>query len=240
MGPTRAQTRANYDRLSRWYDLFSGGAERALRREGIRALAVQQGERLVEIGAGTGAALVELAQAAGPEGLVVGVDLSPGMCRITQLRLVPDPRPIRDATDCRVSRSRSATGTVRTDTHLRAAAICGDATHAPLATGVFDAAFMSFTLELFDEGDMSAVLAECWRVLRPGGRLGVVAMAEPVRATPMTRLYAWSHARFPTTVDCRPIAVSQVLARGGFRVERLMRRSLWGLPVEVAVCRAPG
>jgi len=218
MTPTREQTRANYDRLSRWYDLLAGSSERALRDRGLRELAVRDGERVLEIGCGTGAALVELASMVGPAGLAVGVDLSTGMCRQAELQIA----------DCGL----------RIEVPLNASVICGDATRLPLGRGYFDAVFMSFALELFDEGDMRSVLAECRRVLRPGGRLCVVAMAEPVRPTPMTRLYAWAHGRFPAAIDCRPIGVSQVLALGGFDVGRLSRHSLWGLPVEVALARA--
>ena len=218
MSPTRAQTRANYDRLSRWYDLLAGSSERALRDLGLRELAVRGAERVLEIGAGTGAALVELARAAGPAGLAAGVDLSTGMCRETGLRI--------------------ADFGLRIGSPLRAGMVCGDAVRLPVACDSLDAIFMSFALELFDEGDMRSVLAECRRVLRPGGRLCVVAMAEPVRPTPMTRLYAWAHGRFPAAIDCRPIGVSQVLALGGFDVGRLSRHSLWGLPVEVALARA--
>jgi ubiquinone/menaquinone biosynthesis C-methylase UbiE len=215
MIPTRAQTRANYDRLSRWYDLLSGGAERALREAGIRELAVRPGERVLEIGAGTGAALVELARAAGPEGLAVGVDLSMGMCGIAGLRI--------------------ADLGSRNGEPLNAMIARGDAAHLPTEQGAFDAVFMSFALELFDEGEMRSVLAECGRALRPGGRLCAVAMAEPIRPTPMTRLYAWAHERYPATVDCRPIAAAVLLEASGYRVDRAIRRSLWGLPVEITV-----
>jgi ubiquinone/menaquinone biosynthesis C-methylase UbiE len=218
MSPTRAQTRANYDRLSRRYDLIAGSSERALRDLGLWELAVREGEQALEIGAGTGAALVELARAAGPAGLAVGVDLSLGMCRIAGLRIA----------DCRLP----------IESHPQVAIVCGDAACIPLAESAFDAVFMSFALELFDGSDMRAVLAECRRVLRPAGRLCVVAMAKPIRPNLMTRLYAWAHAHFPAAIDCRPIAVSQVLALGGFRVERALRRSLWGLPVEIALARA--
>lgn len=64
----------------------------------------------------------------------------------------------------------------------------------PIPEGCFDAVFMSFALELFDESDTRTVLAECRRVLMPGGRLCIVAMAQPVRPNPMIRLYAWAHA----------------------------------------------
>jgi ubiquinone/menaquinone biosynthesis C-methylase UbiE len=220
MSPARTETRANYDRLSRWYDLLSGGAERAVREAGLQELDIREGERVLEIGAGTGASLVELARAAGPAGRAVGVDLSWGMCRIAGLRIA----------DCRL----------RVEMPVRGAIICGDAVRIPVARSFFDAAFMSFALELFDEGDMRAVLAECRRVVRAGGRLCVVAMAEPSRPTAMTRLYAWAHHRFPAAVDCRPIALASVMEWGGWRVERLVRRSLWGLPVEIAVGWAPG
>jgi ubiquinone/menaquinone biosynthesis C-methylase UbiE len=206
--------------------MLAGSSERALRELGLRELDVREGERVLELGCGTGAALVELASAAGPAGLALGVDLSLGMCRGTRLR-------IRDC-EC-----RNSSGTMlRIESSVEVGVVCSDAVRLPLIGGDFDAAFMSFALELFDESDMGAVLAECRRVLRPGGRLCVVAMAEPFRPTPMTRVYAWAHGRFPAAIDCRPIAVSQVLALGSFSVERLSRHSLWGLPVEVALARA--
>jgi demethylmenaquinone methyltransferase/2-methoxy-6-polyprenyl-1,4-benzoquinol methylase len=227
MPSTRSQTRANYDRLSWWYDLLAGSSERALRDLGLREVGVQPGEHVLELGCGTGAALVELARAAGLTGFAVGLDLSLGMCRETQRKLADGPRNTQHVL-------RNAYSVVVRQPLV----LCADATLLPFIGGVFDAVFMSFALELFDESDMRAVLAECRRVLRPSGRLCVVAMGLPDRATPMTRLYAWAGARFPTTVDCRPIAVSQVLALGGFSVEHLSRRPLWGLPVDVALARA--
>ena len=51
----------------------------------------------------------------------------------------------------------------------------------------------------------------------------------------MSRLYGWAHATFPVAIDCRPIALSQILSDCGFRVDRRLSRSLWDLPVEVAL-----
>jgi ubiquinone/menaquinone biosynthesis C-methylase UbiE len=85
--PTRSETRRWYDRLSRWYDWVSSPWEGPFRRMGLQALDLQEGERLLELGPGTGHGLVTLAHAAGPSGLVCGLDLSPGMLSVARQRL---------------------------------------------------------------------------------------------------------------------------------------------------------
>ena len=59
------------------------------------------------------------------------------------------------------------------------------------------------------------VLAEVRRVLRPAGRVGIVAMAESANQNVMTDMYAWLHRHFPHFVDCRPIDVGVLLGRAG-------------------------
>ena len=66
---------------------------------------------------------------------------------------------------------------------------------------------MSFTLELFEPADVALVLADIRRVIRPTGRLGVVAMAESASSNAMIDAYKWLHRHFPHFVDCRPINV---------------------------------
>ncbi len=210
---TRAQTRATYDRISRHYELLEGFWERPARRVGLAALAPAPGETMLEIGCGPGYALVEIARAAGPNGRAVGVDLAEGMCRLARGRLTREGLP------------------------GRAEVVHGDASCLPLATGSFDGAFMSFVLELFDTPQIPFVLAECRRVLRPGGRLVVVSLSKEGPDSSVRRLYERGHERFPRLLDCRPIYAARALDEAGMTITSGRTASLWGLPVEVVRSR---
>jgi ubiquinone/menaquinone biosynthesis C-methylase UbiE len=206
---TREQARASYDRLSRWYDLLAARSEREAREAGLRLLDVQEGERVLEVGFGTGQGLVSLARSAGRPGRVLGVDLSPGMVR---------------RADERVRRAGLAD---------RVALLQGDATRLPFRSGSFDAAFSAFTLEQFDTPEIPIVLSECRRILRLGGRLAVVSLAK--RSCVMTRIYELAHRLFPVSVDCRPIYVQTAMEEAGFHTQAATEVSMWGMPVEIVV-----
>ncbi len=204
----RTQTRQNYDRLSRWYDLFAS-SERQFTESGLHDLDVHTGENALEIGFGTGHAIVGLAQAAGATGLVAGVELSPGMIAMAKKHVGVHP----------------AGG--------NPALLNGDAAALPFKAHTFQAVFLSFTLELFAESEIPGVLGECRRALAPEGRLGVVAMA---RSNSLAcRLYEWGHARWPALLDCRPIDVRGWLESSGFNLRSNRLKIMWGLPVAIVV-----
>jgi len=208
-------TRTFYDRISGAYDLIADASEATCREQGLRALGVVAGERALELGFGTGHALVTLAGSAGPTGLVCGVDISEGMLGVAR-------RTVQSAGSGHI------------------ALTVGDARALSFRDASLDAAFMSFTLELFDSTMIPVVLAEVRRVLRPSGRLGVVAMTESADQNVMTDIYTWLHRHFPHFVDCRPIDLADLLERAGFRVTSGEPMSIWGLRVTACVATKSG
>jgi demethylmenaquinone methyltransferase/2-methoxy-6-polyprenyl-1,4-benzoquinol methylase len=213
---TREQTRQNYDRMSRWYDLFAG-SEKKFTESGLQILGAKAGERVLEIGFGTGHSLGTLAGQVGEAGLVAGVELSPGMIEVARNRIYPFGH----------KQAKSPERSVQM--------IQGDGTLTPFASNSFDAVFLSFTLELFSENEIPVVLKECRRVLKQEGRLVVVSLAK--KDVLACRLYEWGHERWPVLLDCRPIELRKSLETGGFRVQAAKVQTMWGLPVEIVLSR---
>ncbi|MGQ7298195.1 class I SAM-dependent methyltransferase [Quadrisphaera sp. KR29] len=150
---------ATYDALSDERLLYRAG-----RREGVRALALRPGERVLDLGCGTGLSLPLLVGAVGERGRVVGLDASAAML-------------------ARAGRRVAAAGwrqvaLVRADAaHLdpvRLAALTGPTPQAGGPDG-FDAVLACYCLSLLPDP------APAWRalprLLAPAGRVAVVDLA---------------------------------------------------------------
>lgn len=148
-----AQVRTMFDRIAPIYErmntVMSAGLDAGWRREAMRATGLRTGMSAVDVACGSGSLTRLLAEAVGPSGSVIGVDVSEAMLRVAAGRV--GPASIR---------------------YERA-----DALALPLADGTVDAATIAFGLR--NVADYRACLAEMARVTRVGGRIVVLEIATP-------------------------------------------------------------
>ncbi|MFC9243723.1 class I SAM-dependent methyltransferase [Streptomyces sp. NPDC057136] len=153
----------------------------------VDALGLRRGDAVLDAGCGTGRALAALREAVGPEGAVLGADLTPAMLE----------------TAVRAGRDRSGT------------LLLTDVARLPLRNGSLDAVFAAGLISHLTHPGPG--LRELARVVRPGGQLalfhpvGRAALAarhgraitdEDLRAEPMLRpLLAGSGWHMDTYVD---------------------------------------
>lgn len=211
---TKSETKAFYNKIAKAYDLLAEHSEQPIREVAMKMLAPAPGEHLLEIGFGTGHVLVELAKTVGPTGKVFGIDISENM--LAQARGLLERECLTDS--------------VILD--------CGDAEDLPYPSDSFDGIFMCFTLELFDTPVIPRVLAQCKRVLRPGGRIVVAAVSKEAKPGIVLQAFEWTHRHFPNLLDCRPIYARRTLKAEGYVVEDSRVESMW-VPVEIVRARKP-
>ncbi|MEJ2739369.1 MAG: methyltransferase domain-containing protein [Dehalococcoidia bacterium] len=208
---SKEEAKQYYDRISKVYDFLAGAFERKYAEIALQRLSIERGEIVIEIGFGTGHCLKQMAESVGEEGKIYGVDISSGMLEVARSRL-------------------KKAGLLE-----RVELYCGDAAVLPYDDSMFDAAFMSFTLELFDTPEIPAVLEEVKRVLKPGGRVGITAMSRENGDSRMLRIYEWAHKKWPVFTDCRPIYLERSLVDAGYGIRNREKLKLSGLPVEIVI-----
>lgn len=120
-------------------DVHPGGAQAS--RELIAALALSDGQRLLELGCGTGRTALRLARDAHVH--VVALDLLSEMLR-------PARRKLQGVSE-------------------RSALVQADASELPFREQSFDRVYSESVLGMQSEVDLRSVLAEAFRVLKPGG-----------------------------------------------------------------------
>jgi ubiquinone/menaquinone biosynthesis C-methylase UbiE len=184
----------NWDRLREHVEAMKAD----LTRELLSELRLSAGDRVLELGAGTGELAARLAELVRPGGSVVASDLAPGMVEL-----------IRNRTH----------GIAEVDV----AEI--DATDIPLDDASVDAVVFRMGLMLVPQP--LAALRECRRVLAPGGRLAVAAWGAPQDNPWMTAvgMAAMMHGLVsggpPTGPGtpfslADPVVVEKLLAEAGF------------------------
>ncbi|MEA2070685.1 MAG: class I SAM-dependent methyltransferase [Asgard group archaeon] len=205
---TPQEARKAYNQMSSWYDLFSG-FEKDYREKGIQLLKVKPGEKILEIGSGTGNSLLILGEKVGTSGKVYGIDISEGMVKVSKSKL------------------RQA------NLMDRVILTCGNALELPYEDNFFDGIFICFTLELFAKPEITLFFEECKRVLKIKGRMGIVSMEKKKRDSVMVKIYELFHKLFPRWIDCRPIPVKDLLEKNGLKINSYQQFRMWGLPVAI-------
>lgn len=147
-----------YRRIAPGYDLICRPLYAGARADAVRALQLQPGQRVLDLGCGTGLALPALAEAVGPTGEVVGVDGSPQMLARARRRTRALPQ---------VRLLQQELGGFARDGRLREESPDAAAPD-PLPDPGFDALLLGMVLAVVD--DWQDVFARAWQQLRPGGQ----------------------------------------------------------------------
>ena len=200
-----------YSRLSRVYDWLAA-SEKKFINQGLELLNPLRGEKILEIGYGTGFAQENIIRAVGA-GLSAGLDLSAGMGNTAKRKLL------------------------KAGFAERMALVQSDTLPIPFPIESFDGIFSSFTLELFNTPEIPKVLKECRRVLKGGGRLVIVSLSKDDPLPLIGRIYETLHNRYPMLLDCRPIPARELLEKAGFQIRDVIKTSMWGLPVIILDAR---
>lgn len=179
---TISEIRRVYSRRARRYNVSSyayglaGYRLGSYRHRGVEALALRQGDTVVEIGCGTGANFSALQRAIGPSGTIIGVDLTPAM--LDQAR-----RRVREQGWANVELVES------------------DATHYEFRRGI-NGIFSTFALTLVPDYD--DVIRRGAEALAPEGRFVIVDFkAPPSWPVPALRAIVPLLRPFAVTLDLR-------------------------------------
>lgn len=212
---SKEATKSGYDGLSKWYDAITGSYLRKSRERGLQKLSAKNGETVLEIGFGTGHGITALAKSVGNTGNVYGLDISEGMRSVAQNRIE------------------------KAGLSHRVKLNVGDAANLPFEDNFFDAIFTSFALELLEAHELPIVLHECQRVLKAGGRIGVVSLSKKAEGNKIMAFFYRAAYRYYPNLAGHPHLVQKALEEARFQTQDAEQLSVWGLPVEIIIACKP-
>jgi demethylmenaquinone methyltransferase/2-methoxy-6-polyprenyl-1,4-benzoquinol methylase len=218
-GLSKETLRGIYGRIAKRYDFQHGLITAKADQRGRKILVnntVQEGDRVLDCGAGTGTTGILAAMRAGPQGTVTMFDLSEAMLAVARGKVAQLHVPAK----------------VRFQT--------GDMVHLPFADNSFDVVLSTYSLCPLYDPEKGAL--ELYRVTKPGGKVGAAHSSEP--HNPLLKFFAdrvediaW---RLPwLSMGCRSVTVLPALEKAGGRVifSKQIGVPLW--PFRVFVVEKP-
>jgi ubiquinone/menaquinone biosynthesis C-methylase UbiE len=205
---TSCQAQRFYDWLGAGHDLGER-YERAAKARGLALLDCRPGQRVLNAGVGTGKEQIIIQERLLPTGIAVGIDISPTMLALTAGRVPPPAN----------------------------AALCrGEIQRLPYANGSFDRVFSSYVLDLIPLAEIHHILAEFYRVLRPGGRLVTVSLTAGITLPSRLLMGAWQAFYRVSPImlgGCRPVRLTYPFLKAGFSAVNREVVVQLGMPSEI-------
>jgi ubiquinone/menaquinone biosynthesis C-methylase UbiE len=208
-----AAVEATYARIAKHHDAWASRAEGRAKARALELAEIRPGERVLEVGVGTGLLFVEAVKALGGQGFALGVDRTEEMLARARARLGGESGP-----SFRLER--------------------GDARALAVADKSFDVAFSCYLLDLLDPEGIRAVLREIRRALKPGGR---AALASMTHAESFWHASYGALSRIDPRLfgGCRPISLPPYVEEAGLRIVTREYVSEMLFPSEVVLAIAP-
>lgn len=158
---TTAQTEGRLIRWASFYDAFANimtlGQIHRLRTRTVDHALLKPGEKVLDVGCGTGGVTIPAKQRVGKTGEVSGIDPAPKMIA--------------------VARRKASSAGLEVDFRV------GVIESLPFPNGTFDAVTSSLMMHHLPEHLQVKGLAEICRVLKPGGRILIADMKRPSNST---------------------------------------------------------
>lgn len=202
---SQEQVKKVYDGLAWIYDIWGALTEGRARRRGIELARIQDGEKVLDVAAGTGLILADMVKQ-NQTGLNVGIDISAGMLQ--------------------KARARLKTCSSRIELKL------ASALEVPYPDETFDLVINGYMFDLMPVEAMPKILREFRRVLKPAGRLVLINMTEGER--PGSQVYQWVYQQAPALMGgCRGVKIAGLLPQAGFQVNTREYHQQFLFPSEV-------